>query len=496
MSHALSRGPYFLGLIIVTGEEKRKQVVDGQQRLLTITLLAAALRHEAIAVGRRALADRIYSTLLRSMDYATDAIIRRIALTDIRADKTLQAIIEDDEPDISPMASGSSSERMWEAYQYLRKELHGDGRDDIFRWLGTWAEFINEQLYVAVFEHPDEASAYSVFEVVNTRGRQLTTADLLKNYILRNTASERREERYSRWHEMAEQFESLGGQTFVQYIRHVVNLDAGYILPKELYNYIARRGDYKDATPISVDELMTELQAQLPLYLQLIDPTQDGPADPDALGIFVALNELGVTAVRPLILAINATSDATPGMLRALQLIVKRMIVGNLGAGSVERKFAEAAHVVRKTASWQSGIDTLRDMDHRRDEFVAQLARRSYNRGVLTFVRRSVVCRSMTPRSVGTLQYIRPRQVSGSGWQDFSDEDATFWVSTLGNVVLADVDRRPRGANTWAGVREHLLPVAVDGEATDVLERYDRWTPETVAAVGTEIAEAAADVWY
>jgi len=34
------------------------------------------------------------------------------------------------------------------------------------------------------FLHPDAASAYSVFEVVNTRGRELTTANLLKSYVL------------------------------------------------------------------------------------------------------------------------------------------------------------------------------------------------------------------------------------------------------------------------------------------------------------------------
>lgn len=495
LSRATTRGPYFLGLVILTGEEKRKQVVDGQQRLLTLTLLAAALRHAALSIGRKALADRIYSTLLRSMDYATDEIVPRIILTDNRANKTLQAIIDDESVDTTLISSGSSSERLWDAYQYLRAELQ-QNEADAFRQLGTWAEFINELLYIAVFEHPDEAEAYSVFEVVNTRGRQLTTADLLKNYILRHTPPEAREARYEEWYRTAEQFERLGGQNFVQYIRHVVNLTAGYVLPKDLYNYISQRGEFTATPGLSVENLMSQLQTQLPLYLQLIDPTLDGPADTDALGVFVAFNELGVTAVRPLLLAISSTDDATSGMLQVLRLVVKRMVMGNLGASSVERKFADAARAVYSAGSWQAGLAALRDMDHPRDEFIAQLARRSYNRGVLTFIRRSVVCSSMTPDSIGTLQYLRPRQGADSAWPNFGDEELTFWGSTLGNTILVDLDRRPRAASTWAGVRERLLPHAIRGEIANALEPYNEWNSAAVEEIGRKLAKAAADVWY
>ncbi|MGI5485420.1 DUF262 domain-containing protein [Microtetraspora malaysiensis] len=494
VSHAIERGPYFLGLIILTGEEKRKQVVDGQQRLLTLTLLAAALRHTAISIGRKALADRIHSTLLRSMDYSTDEMVPRIVLTDTKTDSALQSIVDDDRVDDELVSKGSSAERLWNAYRYLRDKLKQDGGHEGFRQLGAWAEFINEQLYVAVFEHPDEAAAYSVFEVVNTRGRQLTTADLLKNYVLRHTPAQLRENRYEQWHQTAEKFERLGGQNFVQYIRHVVNLNSGYILPKDLYNYIARRGEFTSVEELPVDRLIGQLQARLPLYLQMIDPTLDGPADSDALGIFAALNELRVSAVRPLLLAISETENAVLGMQQILRLIVKRIIVGNLGASSVERKFAEAAQKVSSTGSWQSGVDILRDLDHPRDDFTSQLARRSYNRDVLTFVRRSIICGSITPDPIGTLQYLRPRQ-STQYWPEFSDEYVASWGSTLGNTILAKIDRRPRGANTWEGVRQHLLSDAVDREWTSVLQNYPSWTPESVQEVSSILAEAAADVW-
>lgn len=43
---------YFLGLIILTDEDGSKHVVDGQQRILTLTMLASAVYHEALRAGR------------------------------------------------------------------------------------------------------------------------------------------------------------------------------------------------------------------------------------------------------------------------------------------------------------------------------------------------------------------------------------------------------------------------------------------------------------
>ncbi|MEU7005031.1 DUF262 domain-containing protein [Nonomuraea sp. NPDC046570] len=494
LSNALGQGPYFLGLIVLTGDGKRKHVVDGQQRLVTLTLLAAALREEAVAIGRRALADKIESTLLRSMDYKTDEIVPRIVLTDPRTNDTLQSLIDDGNIPARDLAEGSSSERLNRSFIYLRDKLSEDHNSDGFRKLGTWAEFINEQLYVAVFEHPDEAAAYSVFEVVNTRGRQLTTADLLKNYILRHTPPGQRDAQYDAWHSTAEKFEQLGGQNYVQYIRHTVNLRAGYVLPKDLYNYIARRGDFSSAGEIPAAQLMEDLQHWLPVYLQMIDPTLGGPANADALGIFESLNELRVTAVRPLLLAISERESGAQSMERVLRLIVKRIVVGNLGASSIERKFAEAAREITRSGSVESGLTLLQDLDHSREEFVEALGRRSYNRDVLAFIRRSTILKTVTPDPVGTLHYIRPRQ-SASTWPDFGDDYLGMWGSTLGNTILAKIAKRPRGVNNWNGVQQSLISKAIPEERAAIIMAYETWTPKSVQREGLALAEEAADVW-
>lgn len=55
---SLASDSYFLGLLILTEEEGGMHVVDGQQRLITLSLLSAALYHEALSRDRKALADK------------------------------------------------------------------------------------------------------------------------------------------------------------------------------------------------------------------------------------------------------------------------------------------------------------------------------------------------------------------------------------------------------------------------------------------------------
>jgi uncharacterized protein with ParB-like and HNH nuclease domain len=88
-----SEVPYFLGLVILTDSPKRKFVVDGQQRLITLTLLAAAIYFEA-RQDRKALADRIQADFIRSIDYDTDKTDPRLFLSDEADNHTFQTIIK------------------------------------------------------------------------------------------------------------------------------------------------------------------------------------------------------------------------------------------------------------------------------------------------------------------------------------------------------------------------------------------------------------------
>ena len=91
----------------------------------------------------------------------------------------------------------------------------------------------------------------------------------------------------------------------------------------------------------------------------MVDPTLAGPASQEALRVFAALNELGVVVVRPLLLAMPGLADEVAGHEAILNLVVRRIVVGNLGTGNVERRFGEAASQVHQERDWRGALERL-----------------------------------------------------------------------------------------------------------------------------------------
>jgi hypothetical protein len=216
----------------------------------------------------------------------------------------------------------------------------------------------------------------------------------------------------------------LIGKAKIRELRHAVTVESGHVLPKDLFGFLAGRVKHFDRKPPSPSELVTLLERHLPIYRQMMDPTLPGPADPEALGIFAALNSLGVIAVRPILLAAANASDSLNGMKYVLRLVVHRIVVGSLGTGNIERRFGEAAREVSKTRSWRVLRDDLNDLDPGEDDFVDQLRKRPFKKGVLAFLRRSIIERSITPSDEGTLHFIWAPQFSN--WREMGQEGGAY----------------------------------------------------------------------
>jgi hypothetical protein len=452
-----------------------------------------ALYYEALRRERKALAESIQGTFLRSVDYDSDDRLPRVKLSDNKDNETFSQILNSGK--CEPLFEEDSvSGKIRPSYDYLFKQLQANLAKDPFKRLGKWTDFLTNRLYFAVFVHPDASSAYQVFEVINTRGKDLTTADLLKNYVLSQTTPTLQLETYERWQRIASAFSSEETSNLVQYIRHVVTVDYGHVLPKDLFGFVAGRIKLGDRLPPSSGQLLDALQSRLPLYQQMMDPTLPGPADSDALPIFSALNMLGVIAVRPILLACAETNPSVEGMKYVLRLVVRRIVVGNLGTGNVERKFGEAAKRIKEDGTWMSMIEVLRDLNPSKEHFVQQLTTRSLNKQILYFMRRSIIEGSITPSSGGTLQFIWTKQAPFQG--SMGEEEGSYWASTLGNTFLSTMERRPRNVTSWQSFKVEMLPEAVPGEKVTQLESIGEWSAHEVAGVGKDLASAAGEIWF
>ena len=124
---------YFLGLVILTESEGVMNIVDGQQRIVTLALLAKVLHNRAIKLNRNALADLIESTFLRFADYTTDEKNSRISFADSIDNDVFQEIIEKGSaPDIESKDSAVniSLRQMVKAFEHLESRVNAYLGDD------------------------------------------------------------------------------------------------------------------------------------------------------------------------------------------------------------------------------------------------------------------------------------------------------------------------------------------------------------------------------
>lgn len=489
---------YFLGLIILTEKDGVMSVVDGQQRLVTLVLLAKVLYDKAIKLNRDGLAELIESTFLRFTDYATDDKSFRVTFADDDDSNAFQRILEKgitSTYNFSKSEKGNPSHQMLDGYKNLENRIdeYLGNNENAFKLLGKLTEFIKDKLYFAVFVHYNESSAYRVFEVINTRGLDLTIADLLKNYVLREASSEDREKQYYEWQRISKE---MPGSTFVQYIKHVISLKCGHIPGTDLYDFISGEKLIKKSPPTTV-EFLSLLGGNLDIYRQIDDPQAPGPIEGEALGVFSAFNALEVVTVRPVLLALCKIEDPSyrdEGMKHFLRLVVRRMVVGSIGAGKVEREFGDVAKIITDTREWSSIDHYLTDFDHSKETFIDQLSTRTFRtKKTLAFIRQSILQETITPKNVGQLSWIWPGNCK---WEDLTEENL-YWAFTIGNSVLMNSSfKLGRSAKSWKVFKEGYLSASIEDKVSDRLREYENWDSNSIGEVGSATAEMAANIWY
>lgn len=166
---------YFLGSIIVSQKGNQPFVVDGQQRLTTLTLFLTFLRRLQIELSTREVKidDLIYSESYGEKSFNLDVADRN---------DCMQGLFEYGEYEATPESVESVHTlvaRYAEIDGLFPDELKGDALPYFIDWLKDRVQIVQITAY-------NDDDAYAIFETMNDRGLKLTPADMLKGYLLAN----------------------------------------------------------------------------------------------------------------------------------------------------------------------------------------------------------------------------------------------------------------------------------------------------------------------
>jgi uncharacterized protein with ParB-like and HNH nuclease domain len=207
--------PYFLGsIVLIKGDSPDADVVDGQQRLTTITIFLSVLRKFVPTDFAKGLTKFLYE----EGDVIVNSPNRYRVKLRSRDEEFFHRYIQDEKGIDNLLALNGSSltdsqKNMQENAKYFYEKLPAVSPEQRVRLL----QYMMTRCYLVVVSTPDIDAAYRIFTVMNARGLDLKLPDLLKAEII--GAIENDQEKYTKIWETEE--EELGRDAFQELFAHI-----------------------------------------------------------------------------------------------------------------------------------------------------------------------------------------------------------------------------------------------------------------------------------
>ena len=188
---------YFLGSIIISKKESVGYIVDGQQRLTSLTLLLILLRN--LQNGH---ADKVnVDELIFSERYGQKSFNLHV---DERT-PVMDALYESKPFDVTDRPE--SVQNLAQRYQDLETCFPEELRDAALPYFTDW---LLENVHLVEITAYSDDDAYTIFETMNDRGLSLSPTDMLKGYLLANTDEAKRTAANTRWRDRIRELNDAG----------------------------------------------------------------------------------------------------------------------------------------------------------------------------------------------------------------------------------------------------------------------------------------------
>ncbi|HEA2502482.1 TPA: DUF262 domain-containing protein [Escherichia coli] len=163
---------YYLGPFVVSSKDGKRSIIDGQQRLTSLTLFLIYLHN-----------------LQKELKY--EEKIESMIFSELRGSKSFNIVVEDRIPCMEALfnfgsyslvdGDDESTHNMVERYQNITDAFPDELKGQAFPFFIDWLKY--NVIMVEIVAYSDE-NAYTIFETMNDRGLNLTPSEMLKGFLL------------------------------------------------------------------------------------------------------------------------------------------------------------------------------------------------------------------------------------------------------------------------------------------------------------------------
>jgi hypothetical protein len=190
---------YFLGSIIISKKESVGYIVDGQQRLTSLTLLLVLLRNLQNGNPEQVNLDE----LIFSEKYGEKSFNLHV---DERT-PAMEALYEDGGATLNTTDRPESVQNLVARYRDLEAHFPQELRDGALPYFTDW---LLENVHLVEITAYSDDDAYTIFETMNDRGLSLSPTDMLKGYLLANIDEAKRTSANTRWRDRIRELNDAG----------------------------------------------------------------------------------------------------------------------------------------------------------------------------------------------------------------------------------------------------------------------------------------------
>ena len=309
-------------------------VIDGQQRLTTVSLLLSALgraiedNNAEIGTNRETIEDSYLFHPHQDGDW-----YYKLLLT--KPDKnTLIQLLKDEE-------NSDYGSLLVKNYHFFKRKLEPDNLETIYKG-------IQKLMIVNIVLKSDAGNPQLIFESLNSKGVQLSQADLIRNYVLMGQERDFQNKLYDTyWYPMEENF---GTQTkrFNLFIRDYLTLKTGKIPGKnKVYEFFKKEYMPDIKQPQELKEIIDETERYSQHYVRIALRSE---TDPDFCACLEDLYTLDVEVSYPILLRIyegytqeQIEKAEVIEIFRLIKSYVLRRVICNLSTSSMGKNFAYIA---------------------------------------------------------------------------------------------------------------------------------------------------------
>ncbi|MDR0541381.1 MAG: DUF262 domain-containing protein [Dysgonamonadaceae bacterium] len=288
---------HFIGSIVYVHDDvyaatgiNELTVIDGQQRLTTITLIYAAVCQLAKQMNNSSLINRIQKLYLIN-EFAPETEKLKLKPTENNK-QALQHILNSGAP-----SDFQGYSRIIENYNYFKNQINTENYETVLKGL-------SKLVFVDIALDRTKDNPQRIFECLNSTGLDLSQADLIRNYILMDLKQREQNNIYKNYWTVIEQFakdETLNISKVSDFIRDYLTLK-NQDIPKKNEVYAKFKSQYPTTNLEDLETVLSELKSLVKFYYKLLNPQKED--DKNIRRQLEYINQLEINVAYPFLMKI------------------------------------------------------------------------------------------------------------------------------------------------------------------------------------------------